>query len=55
MSIFYYAFCLVSVNQWDGYGDVDCTAEEQQMSPTGQCAFADGDRQAPPFFSVRRI
>ncbi len=41
ISVFYYGFALVSINQWKNYGNVLCPAN--QASPiTGHCAFATG-------------
>ena len=38
ISIFYYSFSLVSMNQWKDYGDIDCTKEDLKIGP---CAFRD--------------
>lgn len=41
ISVFYYGFSLVSINQWKDYGAIECPPS--QANPiTGQCAYASG-------------
>ena len=42
-SVFYYSFCLVSVNQWEHYGAIECSAADAARTGTGRCAFMSGD------------
>lgn len=43
ISVFYYSFCLVSVNQWKDYGAIECSAEDLARTGIGRCAFMSGD------------
>ena len=52
ISIFYYAFGLVSINQWEGYGAIACSATDAAKTATGRCAFSDGN-QVLLYFGIR--
>lgn len=42
ISIFYYSFCLVSINQWKEYGPITCTPSEAAQATFNRCAYTDG-------------
>ena len=52
ISLFYYSFSLVSINQWDGFGAIECSAAEAATTATGECAFQNGN-QVLRYFGIK--
>jgi ABC-type multidrug transport system ATPase subunit len=52
-SIFYYAFSLITRNQWTGFGAIKCSSEDAAATGTGRCAFNSGD-DALTYFGISK-